>query len=88
MKKINYRSLLFVFFNPNQPPNVQTLNFETNSVKFDSAFGTRSNFQLSSTMALAPNLMIYILLTGTFDIPGSSNGTFTLKLGSVLRFRI
>ncbi len=59
---------------------MQTLNFETNSVKFDLAFGTGYNFQLSPTMALAPDLMIYI--------PGSSNGTFTLKLGAVLKFRI
>lgn len=73
---------------PNQNPVVQTLNFETNSVKFDIALGTGYNFQLSPTMALAPDFMIYIPLTDTFDIPGSSNSTLTLKLGASLKFRL
>ena len=72
----------------NQNPTVQTLNLNTNSMKFDLAFGTGYNFYLSPTMALAPDFMMYIPLTDTYDIPGSSNSSLTLKLGASLKFRI
>ncbi len=68
--------------------NVSTNNLPTNSVKFDIAMGTGYNFQLTPTMALAPDFMIYIPLTDTFDKPGFSNGTLTLKLGASLKFRL
>ncbi len=73
---------------PNQNPVVQSVNFRTNTVKFDLAFGTGYNFQLTPTMALAPDFMIYIPLTDTYDFPGFSNSILTLKLGASLKFRL
>lgn len=73
---------------PNQNPVVQTLNFETNSMKFDIALGTGYNFQLTPTMTLAPDFMIYIPLTDTYDIPGLDNSLLSLKLGASLKFKL
>lgn len=72
----------------NQNPAVTTLNLETNSMKFDLAAGTGYNFKVSPTMDLASDFMVYVPLTNTFDIPGSSNSTLSLKLGAALKFRI
>jgi len=69
-------------------PAVQTLDFETNSLKFDLAAGTGYNFMLSPTMDLGADMMVYIPLTDTFDFPGLGNSTLSLKLGASLKFRI
>ncbi|MCB0730212.1 MAG: outer membrane beta-barrel protein [Ignavibacteriae bacterium] len=71
-----------------QNPVVTTLDFETNSVKFDLAAGTGYNFKLSSSMDLGADFIAYIPLTDTFDFPGLSNSTLSLKLGASLKFRI
>ena len=73
---------------PGQNPVVQSIDLETNSMKFDLAFGTGYNFKLTSTMDLAPDFMAYIPITDTFDSPGTSNSTLSLKLGASLKFRI
>jgi len=71
-----------------QNPQVTTLDFETNSIKFDLAAGTGYNFMLSPTMDLGADMMVYVPLTDTFDFPGLSNSTLSLKLGASLKFRI
>lgn len=71
-----------------QNPVVTSLDLETNSMKFDLAIGAGYNFKLSPTMELAPDFMAYIPITDTFDSPGSTNSTLSLKLGASLKFRI
>ncbi|VAX19945.1 hypothetical protein MNBD_IGNAVI01-100 [hydrothermal vent metagenome] len=73
---------------PNRTPLLRTTDPVTNTLKFDLALGTGYNFQLTPTMALAPDFMIYIPLTDTYDIPGTSNSILTLKLGASLKFRL
>jgi hypothetical protein len=68
--------------------NVQTLNLTTNSVKFDLATGFGYNFDLGSDLYLGSDMIVYIPLTNTFDSPGTSNGTLSIKLGASLKFRI
>jgi hypothetical protein len=53
-----------------QNPQVTTLDFETNSMKFDIATGIGYNFSLSSSMVLGTDFMAYIPLTDTYDFPG------------------
>ena len=72
----------------NQNPTVRTIDIATNTMRFDIAFGTGYNFQLSPTMALAPDFMVYIPLTDTYDVPGISNSVLTLKLGASLKFSL
>ena len=57
-------------------------------MKFDIALGTGYNFQLTPTMTLAPDFMIYIPLTDTYDIPGLDNSLLSLKLGASLKFKL
>ena len=71
-----------------QNPIVTTLDFETNSLKFDLAAGTGYNFKLSPNMDLGADFMAYIPLSDSFDFPGRSNSTLSLKLGASLKFRI
>ena len=71
-----------------QNPIVTTLDFETNSMKFDLAAGTGYNFKLSPNMDLGADFMAYIPLSDSFDFPGRSNSTLSLKLGASLKFRI
>jgi hypothetical protein len=71
-----------------QNPQVTTLNIETNSLKFDLAAGTGYNFNLSPSMDLGADFMVYVPLTDTYDTPGLSNSTLSLKLGASLKFRI
>ncbi len=72
----------------NQNPTIRTLDLQTNTMKFDIVFGAGYNFQLSPTMALAPDFLIYIPLTDTYDVPGTSNSVLTLKLGASLKFTL
>lgn len=71
-----------------QNPTVTTLDFETNSIKFDIAAGTGYNFKLSSSMDLGADFLVYIPLSNTYDFPGLSNSLLSLKLGASLKFRI
>ena len=71
-----------------QNPVVTTLDLETNSMKFDIAAGTGYNFKLSETVALGSDMMVYVPITDTFDFPGTSNSTLSLKLGVSVKFRI
>ena len=71
-----------------QNPVVQTLDFETNSLKFDLAAGTGYNFKLSPTMDLGADFMVFIPLTDTYDFAAVSNSVLSLKLGASLKFRI
>lgn len=73
---------------PGQNPAVTSLNLETNSMKFDLSAGTGYNFKLSQSIELGSDLMVYVPLTNTFDSPGASNSTLSLKLGASLKFRI
>ncbi|MCW8849988.1 MAG: outer membrane beta-barrel protein, partial [Melioribacteraceae bacterium] len=50
-----------------QNPTVTTLDFETNSIKFDLAAGTGYNFNLSPSMDLGADFMVYIPLSNTYD---------------------
>lgn len=71
-----------------QSPQVQTLDFETNSLKFDLATGIGYNFILSSDMVLGTDFIAYIPLTDTYDFPGLSNSVLSLKLGASLKFSL
>lgn len=71
-----------------QNPQVQTLDFETKSLKFDIATGIGYNFKLSSDMDLGADFMAYIPLTDTYDFPGVSNSVLSLKLGASLKFSL
>lgn len=73
---------------PGLNPSVSAFNVETNSIKFDLATGTGYNFKLSQSMVLGSDFMVYIPLSNTFDSPGRSNSTLSLKLGASLKFRI
>ena len=67
---------------------VQPLNPETKSIRFDIAVGTGYNFKLSSDMSLGTDFMAHIPVTDTYNFPGVSNSVFSLKLGVALRFKI
>lgn len=71
-----------------QNPQVTNLDFETNSMKFDLTAGTGYNFKLSPSMDLGADIMVYVPLTDTYDFPGISNSTLSLKLGASLKFKI
>lgn len=71
-----------------QNPLVQTLDFETNSLRFDIATGIGYNFKLSSSMELGSDFMVYIPLTDTYDFPGVGNSVLSLKLGASLKFNL
>ncbi len=67
---------------------VQPINPETKSIRFDIAVGTGYNFKLSSDMSLGTDFMAHIPITDTYNFPGTSNSIFSLKLGVSLRFKI
>ncbi|MBK8944755.1 MAG: hypothetical protein IPM32_05710 [Ignavibacteriae bacterium] len=71
-----------------QTPVVQPLNIETKSVKFDIALGTGYNFKASSTVTLGTDFMVYVPLTDTYNFPGISNSTLSLKLGISVKFSL
>ena len=71
-----------------QNPTVTTLDFETNSIKFDLAAGTGYNFKLSPSMDLGADFIVYVPLSDTYDFPGLSNSLLSLKLGASLKFKI
>ena len=72
-----------------QTPNVQTLNLETKSVRFDIAAGTGYTFILSpGSMYMGVDFMVHIPITDTYNFPGVSNSVFSLKLGCALKFRL
>lgn len=71
-----------------QTPVVQPNNKTTNSLKFDIAMGLGYNFQLAQNLYLGSDFMAYIPLTDTYDFPGQSNSTLSLKLGASLKFKI
>jgi hypothetical protein len=73
---------------PGQNPVVTSLDLETNSMKFDLAAGTGYNFKLSESIYLGSDLMVYIPITNTFDSPGTSNSTLSIKLGAAVKFVI
>ena len=68
----------------------QTTNLSApfKSARFDIATGTGYNFKLSPNMDMGTDFMAYIPLSKTFDFPGVSNSTFTLKFGVALKFKI
>ncbi len=69
-------------------PQVQALNPETKSVRFDIAVGTGYTFTLSQDMFMGTDFIAHIPLSDTFNFPGQSNSVFTLKLGVSLKFKI
>lgn len=69
-----------------QAPNIQPLNLDTESLKFDLAFGTGYNFKLAPKLFLGSDFMVYIPLTNTYNTPGISNSVLTLKLGVSVKF--
>ncbi|MBK8944751.1 MAG: hypothetical protein IPM32_05690 [Ignavibacteriae bacterium] len=71
-----------------QAPNVQPINIETKSVKFDIAVGTGYNFKASEDVTLGSDFMAYIPLSNTYNTPGRSNSTLSLKLGFSVKFNI
>lgn len=71
-----------------QAPVVQPLNFDTKSVKFDIAVGTGYNFKVSPTVTLGSDFMVYVPLTNSYNFPGVSNSTLTLKLGMSVKFSL
>lgn len=71
-----------------QAPEVQALNLDTKSVRFDIAFGLGYTFKLSPGMGLGTDFMAHIPLSDTYNFPGISNSIFTLKLGVALKFSL
>ena len=71
-----------------QAPNITPLNIETNSVKFDIAVGAGYNFKLAPGLSLGSDFIAYIPLSNTYDTPGISNSTLSLKLGVSVKFSI
>lgn len=71
-----------------QTPVVNPVNIETNSLVFDIAVGTGYNFKLSPGLYLASDVMVFIPITKTYDLPTISNSIFTIKLGASLKFQI
>ncbi|MFZ1292021.1 MAG: hypothetical protein WAR79_18130 [Melioribacteraceae bacterium] len=71
-----------------QAPNVQPINIETKSVKFDIAIGTGYNFKVSEDVTLGSDFMAYIPMSNTYNTPGRSNSTLSLKLGISVKFNI
>ncbi len=69
-----------------QAPVVQPVNFDTKSVKFDIAVGTGYNFRVSPNVALGTDFIVYVPLTNTYNFPGVSNSTLSLKLGISVKF--
>lgn len=71
-----------------QPPQVQAVNLETKSIRFDIATGAGYTIKLSQDMGLATDFMAYIPLTDTYNFPGLSNSILSLKFGVALKFKI
>jgi hypothetical protein len=71
-----------------QTPQVQTINPETKSIRFDIATGVGYTFKLSSDMSMGTDFIANIPITDTYNKPGLSNSVFTLKLGVSLKFNI
>jgi len=71
-----------------QAANIQPVNIETKSVKFDLAVGTGYNFKVSEDVTLGSDFIAYIPLSNTFNTPGRSNSTLSLKLGVSVKFNI
>lgn len=71
-----------------QAPQINPINIETKSLRFDIAVGTGYTFKLSNDMGLGTDFMAYIPLTDTYNTPGISNSIFTMKLGVALKFKI
>ncbi|MBI1932899.1 MAG: hypothetical protein HYS24_10225 [Ignavibacteriales bacterium] len=71
-----------------QAPNVQPINIETKSVKFDIAVGTGYNFKVSNDVTLGSDFIAYIPLSNTYNTPGTNNSTLALKLGISVKFNI
>ncbi|MBK7629146.1 MAG: outer membrane beta-barrel protein [Ignavibacteriales bacterium] len=71
-----------------QAPQINPINIETKSLRFDIAVGTGYTFKLSSDMGLGTDFMAYIPLTDTYNTPGISNSIFSMKLGVSLKFKI
>jgi len=71
-----------------QAPQIQAVNLETKSIRFDIAAGTGYTIKLSQDMGLATDFMAYIPITDTYNFPGLSNSILTLKFGVALKFKI
>ncbi len=71
-----------------QAPNIQPINIETESIKFDIAVGTGYNFKVSQDVTLGSDFMAYIPLSNTYNTPGIGNSTLSLKLGVSVKFSI
>ncbi|QQS36490.1 MAG: outer membrane beta-barrel protein [Ignavibacteriales bacterium] len=71
-----------------QQPQVNPINPETKSVRFDLAVGTGYTFTLSQDMYMGTDFIAHIPITDTYNFPGVSNSVFTLKLGVSLKFKI
>lgn len=71
-----------------QAPQINPINIETKSLRFDIAVGTGYTFKLSNDMGLGTDFMAYIPLTDTYNTPGISNSIFSMKLGVALKFKI
>lgn len=71
-----------------QQPQVNPINPETKSVRFDLAVGTGYTFTLSQDMYMGTDFMAHIPITDTYNFPGVSNSVFTLKLGVSLKFKL
>lgn len=71
-----------------QAPQINPINIETKSLRFDIVVGTGYTFKLSNDMGLGTDFMVYIPLTDTYNTPGISNSIFTMKLGVALKFKV
>lgn len=71
-----------------QAPQVNPINIETKSIRFDISVGTGYTFKLSPDMGLGTDFMATIPLTDTYNTPGISNSIFTLRLGVALKFKV
>ncbi|MDY0082811.1 MAG: outer membrane beta-barrel protein [Ignavibacteriaceae bacterium] len=71
-----------------QQPNVQPLNPETKSVRFDIVTGVGYTFKLAPDLGLGTDFLVYIPLSDTYNFPGQSNSVLTLKLGASLKFKL
>ncbi len=71
-----------------QAPQINPINIETKSIRFDITTGVGYTFKLSSDMGLGTDFLVYIPLTDTYNTPGLSNSIFSMKLGVSLKFKI
>ncbi len=71
-----------------QAPQINPINIETKSIRFDITTGVGYTFKLSSDMGLGTDFLVYIPLTDTYNTPGVSNSIFSMKLGVSLKFKI